>query len=172
MNTKQAREENRIRAALSAFNPLNNEGFCDEIRRSYLLYGDDKLPRKVVNNRMIAGIWREASEDDAFVTRTARKWHRLEPKFNAILAEGWSSLEHDQHPDIPGASCIARDLMVDLLRKRVKDIGVPETMAELRREFLLAVEQLAESGFSGNSLHMLAYIAGLGHLATSLAQAR
>ena len=135
MNTKQAREENRIRAALSAFNPLNNEGFCDEIRRSYLIYGDDKLPRKVVNNRMIAGIWREASEDDAFVTRTARKWHRLEPKFNAILAEGWSSLEHDQHPDIPGASCIARDLMVDVLRvEKVRAFGTrPATEAYVAR---------------------------------------
>ena len=41
MNQKQSHEENRIHASLSACNPLNNEDFCDEIRRSYLLYGDD-----------------------------------------------------------------------------------------------------------------------------------
>lgn len=171
MNTKQAREENRIRDALSAFNPLNNEDFCDEIRRSYLLYGDDKQPRKVANNRMIAGIWREASEDDAFVTRTARKWHRSEPIFNAILAEAWATIEHDQEPDIPGASDFARRVMLNLLRKRVQDTGLQETMAELRREFLLAVEQMAKSGFTGDSIFMLAYIAGLGHLARGVSQA-
>jgi len=61
--------------------------------------------------------------------------------------------------------------MLNLLRKRVQDTGLQETMAELRREFLLAVEQMAKSGFTGDSIFMLAYIAGLGHLARGVSQA-
>lgn len=170
MNQNQVREENRIHAALSACNPLNNEDFCDDVRKSYLECEHDDLPQAVSDARLIAGLWKEAMQENSFVTRTAMSLTRTEPIFNAILAEGLSAIEQDQQPDLTGAGSLAQQVMVDLLRKRVEEVGVPATMDELRREYLLALEQMAESGFSGGSVFMLAYIAGIGQLARKVSQ--
>ncbi len=170
MNQKQSHEENRIHASLSACNPLNNEDFCDSVRKSYLECEHDELPRAVIDARLIAGLWKEAMQEDSFVTRTAMPLKRAEPIFNAILAESLSAIEQDQHPDFTGAGSLAQRVMVDLLRKRVDEVGLSDTMDELRREYLLAVEQMAECGFSGRSVFMLAYIAGIGQLARKVSQ--
>lgn len=153
-------EEKRIHSTISAANPLLDEDFCNEVRKSYLLYGDERLPRRIKNMRLAAEIW--AAKNQPFgPLRVVEHTAAAEPNFHALLADAQHLLDCDELPCWFTAGRWAENSMSMLYRRRVNEIGLEQVYQELRREYLLAVEQLAKAGFTGSSVNALARISGL-----------
>jgi hypothetical protein len=160
MQTQMTTEEQRILNTVEAFNPLHNSDFQREVGQSFLKFDEENLPRVYQHMRTVTEIWR-AKDTDGGSIKALENSRAAEPNLHGLIADSVHLLKEGRDPDWHRVRVVAENCMHAIRHQFRKEKGRKELDAVTRTEYLRAIEQLAQTGFSPESLIHLAYISGL-----------
>lgn len=158
--------EKRIRQALQEANPVNDDAFCETLRRAMLLYNEgDELPEAVATARAIHTLWDEVQTDPEARPCTRTIVRVPGTIFHALVTEALCAIEQGRDIAWEEVAEQAERLTMLLFRQREQEVGKEALARELREAYLKAAVSLAKNGDNSQALYLLGSIVALTRLA-------